>query len=152
MRLRDYKPSDRSACLALFDSNVPEYFIPAERNSFAEFLNAPGTYYVVETDLKEFVACGGWFLDGNVAGLSWGIVDRRHHRRGYGKFLLEARLNAIRSDGSAKRVCLHTIASVQGFFERAGFKVTQIGTPGVVPEVPLVELVLDLCNMGGTAG
>lgn len=144
MRLRDYSPSDRSACLAVFESNVPDYFDASEGPAFVNFLNAPGLYYVVESAAGEIVGCGGWYLDGDVAGLSWGIVNRAKHRRGFGKFLLAERLNAIRSDGRALRVRVRTIPAVQGFFERVGFRVAQAVIDGVAAGVPLVELSLDL--------
>jgi hypothetical protein len=49
MRVRDYSIADRGACLAVFDGNVPEFFIPPERADFAAFLDAlPGPYLVVE--------------------------------------------------------------------------------------------------------
>lgn len=33
MRVRDYTPDDRAACMAVFESNVPEYFLDSERSS-----------------------------------------------------------------------------------------------------------------------
>ena len=33
--LRPYTPTDAPACLLLFDSNVPRYFAPHERQDFA---------------------------------------------------------------------------------------------------------------------
>jgi hypothetical protein len=41
MRIRDFRPTDRSGCLGLFDSNLPEYFQATERDPFAEFLESP---------------------------------------------------------------------------------------------------------------
>ena len=43
MRIRDFTQGDRAACLAIFDSNVPEFFVPAERDALASFLTTlPG--------------------------------------------------------------------------------------------------------------
>nr|MBC8799133.1 GNAT family N-acetyltransferase [Pseudomonas congelans] len=39
--LRPYTLADRERCLDIFDSNVPRYFDPAEREQFARFLMAP---------------------------------------------------------------------------------------------------------------
>jgi GNAT superfamily N-acetyltransferase len=145
MRTREFRPTDRTACLALFDSNVPEYFHAAERVPFLEFLESPGgPFRVVEMDPHGVVGCGGWYVDGAVAGLTWGIVGRANHGRGLGRFLLQERLQAIRADGRASLVRVRTTPSVQGFFEHAGFSVVREGVAGVVDEMPLVEMMLRL--------
>lgn len=145
MRIRDFNESDRVACLAVFDSNVPTHFLASEREAFAKFLLAPmGRFYVLENDRREIVGCGGWYVDGVVAGLSWGMVDRKEHGRGHGRYLLQERLRAIREDGRARTARVRTTPSVQGFFERQRFKVAGGGVMGVVPEVSLVELTLAL--------
>ncbi|HEX8430709.1 MAG TPA: hypothetical protein VF625_05455, partial [Longimicrobium sp.] len=61
MRVRDYTTADRDPCLAVFDSNVPDFFVPAERGEFAAFLDAlPGPYLVVESAAGTVVGCGGY--------------------------------------------------------------------------------------------
>jgi len=68
-------------------------------------------------------------------------VHRSRHREGIGRFLLDARLEAIRAHGRATHVRVRTTPSVQGFYERAMFQVVVGGnTKGMVDEVPLVEL------------
>jgi len=129
----------------LFDSNVPDFFLASERDSFAEFLENPGErFYVLEIEGSEIAGCGGWYVDGAVAGLSWGIVSRAHHGHGLGRFLLRERLRAIREDGRAEVARVRTTPSVQGFFERADFKVVRGHVDGVVDGAPLVELTLHL--------
>ena len=152
--LRHFTPADREACLAIFDSNTARYYHPRERPMFVAFIDsehylparlhkpgAPaGLLYVVERS-GELVACGGWYLDGTVANLSFGTVHRSRHRQGIGSFLLEARLKAIREDGRAVDARIRTTPSVQGFYERALFRVVVDGNRnGLVDEVPLVEL------------
>src|SRR6266540_4753154 len=97
LSIRDYRPGDRDACLAVFDSNVPTYFHPAERAAFAEYVDSadylprrlraagalPGRFSVIEDD-GTVVACGGWCLDGTTAMLDWGMVTRARHRSGIG--------------------------------------------------------------------
>lgn len=41
MEVRPFRPEDAPACLAIFHSNVPPFFLPSERNEFAAFLAAP---------------------------------------------------------------------------------------------------------------
>ena len=38
--IRTYSPSDRTACLAMFNSNVPVFFDPTELILFENFLDA----------------------------------------------------------------------------------------------------------------
>ena len=154
LRLSDFQPADRDACLAAFDSNTPEYYHPSERAMFAAFVDSghylparlhklggpAGHLYVVETG-GELVACGGWYLDGALANLTFGMVHRSRQGQGIGTFLLEARLKAVRENGFAAIARIRTTPSVQGFYERALFKVVVGGnTRGLVDEVPLVEL------------
>ena len=151
VQLCAFQPADRSACLSLFDGNVPDYFLATERAAFSDFLadavrseeGDVARFYVVELDGR-VVACGGWYLHGEIAGLSWGMVDRSQHGSGLGRFLLQERLRIVRQDGRATLARVRTTSAVKGFFEHLGFKVVRNGLPGVVQEVPLVELTLAL--------
>src|SRR5688572_24186761 len=110
MLIRPYQPADRYACLALFRSNVPLFFLPEELSDFEHFLTEQDTrclqleggerprwepqYYVGEMEGKP-VACGGFgrSRDGSHLTLIWGMVDRNRHRKGLGKELLLFRLS-----------------------------------------------------------
>ena len=47
--VRPYAIGDKNACLALFDSNVPDFFDPTERDLFVDFLDQPkGHYFCIE--------------------------------------------------------------------------------------------------------
>ncbi|RMS33545.1 Acetyltransferase, GNAT family [Pseudomonas ficuserectae] len=84
--LLPYTLSARNICLDIFDSNVPRYFDPAEREQFASFLMAPlGQYFVVERD-GDVLACGGYLVlsDPLVAELTWGMVHGEQHGSGLG--------------------------------------------------------------------
>lgn len=156
MKIREFHLQDRAACIAVFDSNVPEYFNASERPVFLAFLessdflpprlrgsgNAAGYLHVVES-AGAVVGCGGWYLDGTIANLSWGMVARPSHGRGFGRFLLQERVKSIRADGRATAIRVRTTASIRGFFEHAGFHSVR-ESEGLVKEMPLVELVLAL--------
>ena len=54
MDIRPYSPSDRDACLEIFDSNLPL----ENRHLFATFLDGvPAAFFVAENN-NEIVACG----------------------------------------------------------------------------------------------
>jgi len=147
---------DRAACLALFDGNVPDYFHATEREAFGEFLESsdyrpprlrqnPGDarFYVLQ-DKDAILGCGGWYLEDDIAGLTWGIVSRAQHGKGLGRVLLQERLKIVRKDGRAKSVRVRTTPKIQGFFEHFGFRLVRKNLVGVVDEVPLVELLVTL--------
>jgi len=145
MVVRDYQNSDRERCLSVFDSNVPRYFAPEEREQFASFLDSqPGTYLVVENG-TELVGCGGYaaHADGTVA-LCWGMVQASFHGRGIGRLLLQKRLDRIRSDLTIRRVTMNTSQHTHTFFEEFGFVVHQILPDGYAPGLDRYEMSLVL--------
>lgn len=140
---------DRSECVALFRSNVPTYFGPNEEVDYCAFLDAPAGRYLVILDAGVVVAAGGYAMDAEgVFALCWGMVDRARHRRGLGRRLLEARLEAIRADPRASAVRLSTSQHTRGFFERAGFVAVQVTADGFAPGIDRVEMCLDLGGKG----
>ncbi|WP_312368281.1 GNAT family N-acetyltransferase [Stenotrophomonas sp.] len=147
MPIRPYQVADANACLSLFDSNVPEYFAPAERADFEQFLERDAqscAYQLIEQDGR-VVACGGLSIrpDG-VAGFCWGMVERSLQRRGLGRQLSLARLQQARQDPDAKRVELSTSQHTQDFYARLGFTVTRVVADGHGPGLDAVEMVLVL--------
>ncbi|RMN80517.1 GNAT family acetyltransferase [Pseudomonas cannabina] len=130
--LRPYTLADRDRCLDIFDTNVPRYFDPAEREQFASFLMAPlGHYFVVERD-GEVVACGGYLVlsDPSVAELTWGMVSSDRHGSGLGRFLTEARLDVMRALPGVTRAYINTSQRVQGFYSHLGFAVILVEADG----------------------
>lgn len=143
MRVRDYTTADRSACLTVFDSNVPGFFVPPEREEFAAFLDAlPGQYLVVEDDAGRVLGCGGYAVRPGTAtaDLCWGMVRRERHGTGLGRLLLEARLERARADAPLEVVALDTSQHTLGFYERRGFRTERVTPDGYAPG-------LDRCDM-----
>ncbi len=126
MVLRPYRLADRDACLAVFDSNVPAFFAPHEREGFASFLDDLEKFsvrYFVLDDGELTIACGGVGRRQDEARMCWGIVDGRRHGEGLGRLLLLLRL--VRGAELGARHAGHdTIPRVAPFFEREGFIVT----------------------------
>lgn len=140
--LRAYAESDAPACLAIFDSNTPDFFAPGEREELASFLTAPRAMMLVAEDARgEIIGVGGYYLrdDRAEGALAWGMVRRAWHRRGVGRALLEARLDALWRLG-APVVSVRTSQHSRGFFERAGFAPSRIVADGFAPGIDLVEL------------
>ena len=129
MDVRPYLSSDRDGCLAVFDSNSPDFFRSEDRREFEEFLNRPdGSYFVMEHD-GAIAGCGGYFITGEraVARLVWGMVRRELQRQGLGRFLLLFRLREITKAGGVERVRLDALQHSAAFFQRQGFKLVAGG-------------------------
>ena len=144
MRLRRYTPVDRDACLALFASNVPDYFAQIERADFVQTLDEIDDYFVIETQAEGIVACGGYAaLDDapSVAGLCWGMVRRDLHRRGYGEQLLRERLRHIAAEPRFQRIVIETTQFSRAFYARHGFVATREQRDGFAPGYDLVEML-----------
>lgn len=144
--LRPYTLADRDLCLAIFDSNVPHYFDPIERERFSSFLMAPlGHYFVVERD-GEVVACGGYLVlsDPSVAELTWGMVKNDRHGGGLGRFLTQARLDVMKSLPGVTRAYINTSQHVQGFYSTIGFAVTSVEVDGHGRGIDSVKMELTI--------
>jgi hypothetical protein len=127
MRCRRYRPGDRHSCAGLFDSNIPDSFAPHEREPFLSFLDGgAGTYLVVEDHVGTVIGCGGIAQRGPAVDLCWGIVGRRYHRRGVGRFLLRVRLAMAASIAGVTEVQMNTSHETAPFFEREGFETTKV--------------------------
>lgn len=145
--LRPYTASDRPACLALFDSNVPAFFAVHERAEFADHLDQmapePAPFLVVAFQGQP-IACGGLSLQGDgAASLSWGMVGRDWQGRGMGTLLTKARLDLARSSGIT-RLTLATSQHTAAFYARFGFVVEAITPDGFAPGLDRVDMALDL--------
>jgi GNAT superfamily N-acetyltransferase len=149
MEIRPYRRNDQDACLAIFESNVPDYFHPHDRHDFMAFLDdLPGPYFVCALPERGVKACGGYYTqaEAQVASLTWGMVHCDHHRQGIGRTLLEYRLAEIRAIPQIRTVRARTTHVTEGFFRRYGFVTSARRADGFGPGLDLVELELQLTS------
>lgn len=147
IRVRAYATVDRSRCLAIFDSNVPESFSPAERLAFERFLDElPGPYLLLEDTTGDLIACGGYAVVTSVprADLCWGMVARDRQGSGYGRLLTELRLEGIRCYGDVSEVVMNTSQHTRRFYERLGFTTVSVTPDGFGPGLDRCDMRLDL--------
>jgi ribosomal protein S18 acetylase RimI-like enzyme len=146
LNVRPYRPSDRAACMAVFNSNVGGSFIESERAQFARYLDElPGPYFVVE-DGNEIIACGGFAPgdDPRTADLCWGMVRYDRQRSGIGNVLTTHRIEEIRKTNMFRDVMLRTSQDTEAFYERLGFKTERIVENGIAPGMDTYEMRLHL--------
>jgi ribosomal protein S18 acetylase RimI-like enzyme len=146
MDVRPYLPSDRDACLAIFDSNSPEFFKSHGRGDFEEFLDGPGGNYFVMEHEGAVIGCGGYIVapEKTLARLVWGIVGRDWRRQGLGRFLLLFRLREITKAGGVEMVHLDTPPDSAPFFRSQGFKVARVEKDGYAPGLDRLEMTMKL--------
>lgn len=142
---REYTRDDLPGALAIFDSNVPEFFSVEERAGFIEFLNnLPGPYFVAESE-RVIVGCGGYAIvpAESRADLCWGMVERSVHGRGIGRFLTELRIDAARADPRVRHIVLNTSQHTQSFYEKLGFSTSSVTKDGFAPGLDRCDLRLE---------
>ena len=147
MEIRPYTAADREACLAVFDSNVPDFFRLEERPQLEAFLADPrAAYFVMEHD-GAIAGCGGHYRldnDPSQARLIWGMVRRELHRHGLGRFLLLYRIREITKMGGVQTVRLDTSQHAAPFFQRQGFKTVSVEKDGYGPGNDRVVMAIRL--------
>lgn len=147
--IRPYAPTDLTACLAVFDSNVPDFFAAAERDEFrAHLLALPDAApaYLVLTHADAVVACGG-LTPGEGRGdarMVWGMVARAWHRRGLGRRLLRERLALAHGMAGLRAVSLSTSQHTRRFYEGEGFTLTGTIRDGFGAGLDRCDMVLTL--------
>ena len=149
MIARAFRREDAAGCLAVFDSNLPDFFSEAERAPFAAFLEAlPGPYLVLEDEAGSVVGCGGYAIeeDGRTAALCWGMVMRSLHGSGLGRLLVEERLDRIRQEERATAAILNTSQHTRAFYERFGFVTERVIPDGFGPGLHRCDLRLLLSS------
>jgi len=143
--IRPYKIGDKQACLAIFDSSIPDFFDPSERELLNGFLDDPlGTYFVIERDGK--VVGGGGFRteDRGQARFTWGMVHRDHHGEGLGRLMAEHRLQEIENSGKYSEIEIFTTPKVAPFFRKFGFVDQQLKKDGFAPGMDQVQMLMNI--------
>ena len=146
MDVRPYLLTDRDACLAVFDSNAPEFFLAHERTEFESFLDNPdGPYFVMDHD-GLIAGCGGYVIgdEPGQARMAWGMVLREWQQKGLGRLLLMYRLRQITKAGGVKFVGLDTTQRSAPFFLSQGFKMANVAANGYGPGLDRIEMTMKL--------
>ena len=146
MEIRAYRNEDLEAVVAIFRSNIPKYFTPAEEAGLYEFLDGYSEdYYVVEVG-GEVVGAGGIALnelESPTVSLCWGMVHRDHLGTGLGRNLTEFRIKYSREKYGDVPLTIGTSQHTQGFYERFGFRLTEYEKDGYGPGIDTCKMRLE---------
>lgn len=145
MELRAYQSTDVDACLAVFDSNFPEFFDSSEREEFAVFLRAPKCDYLVAEHDGVIVGCGGVAMEhAELASVTWLMVRRDLHKNGVGRLLMFSGIRRLAGLGDPTMLRLHTTPQIAGFFRKLGFHEVERVADGIAPGLDRVEMLKKL--------
>jgi len=120
---RKYKPSDKSEVIALFRLNTPKYFAPEEENELILYLDHfSQNYFILEWEGK-IIGCGGINLadDLTSARISWDFLHPDHQGKGFGRVLLQFRIEKIKEYKTMKTITVRTSQMAYLFYEKSGF-------------------------------
>lgn len=132
MEIKAYKQDHYDQCVQIFQSNLNTYFAQHELEEFKSFLTAwahQSTYFVM-LEGHQVVACGGYEKYPENIILSWGMVRKDLHGKGYGKQLTTYRLIAIKSKFPHSPIKIDTSQHTFRFYEKQGFKIQVIEKDG----------------------
>ncbi len=142
-KIRPYDDADLEAVVAIFRSNIPKYFGPAEESGLRYFLNNyPDDYYVLELG-DEVIGAGGIALNRTeppTVSLCWGMVRKDHLGRGFGKRLTAFRTQLASEKYAGVPLVISTSQHTQGFYEKLGFRVTRHVPDGFGPGIDICEM------------
>lgn len=154
MEIVPYSNTFREQCLAVFDSNCPEFFLKEERAEFEFWIDNEiknGNTYWVGFKENQIVACAGIYLADekfgravypNEVGFAWGMVASEHHQSGFGREFSIYRINYLNSHYPDRPVVLRTTQKTYSFFERMGFKVLDCETDGYGEGFDKITMIL----------
>ncbi|NBV72268.1 MAG: N-acetyltransferase, partial [Burkholderiaceae bacterium] len=145
-----YNGKYHTLCLDAFASNIPIFFSQHELDEYATFLskNAADNYWCI-FDNEQFIGAGGfWVSENGSARLCYGIIHALHHKKGFGRALVEYRLRKLASNDSVKCIGLDTSQHNPGFFKRFGFGEIEVKPDAYAPGLHAheMELVLSPTN------
>ncbi len=124
-KLVKYNLSYKKETLNLFDSNVPEFFDPTEREPFVDFLSKKlDSYYIYQLNDKVVGAGGYWNENTHEARICWLMIDRHCHKEGIGKYMMNQLHHMIKKEGIYNLITLKTAQDAEGFYKKLGYETT----------------------------
>ncbi len=127
--IKPYLPTHKPFLVNIFNTNVPKYFAEEELPLFSEFLDRMDCPYFIILKNDVIMGSGGIalcepkeFIKEQHVAMCWGMIDNSFHKQGYGKELLEYRINLAKEMYPSTKIALGTTQHSHPFFEKFGFK------------------------------
>lgn len=128
IKIRVYTDQDKNEVLAIFQLNVPTYFAEQEMQELSGYLDRHiEQYFVIEMNGAIIGAGGINFENSFKTGvISWDFLHPDEQEKGYGRMLLQHRLNILKAIPSIENVMVRTSQLTFQFYEKSGFKTVEI--------------------------
>lgn len=128
LNIREYAVQDKDALIIIMRLNIPQYFDESEMKDFEHYLEmGMDRYFVMEVDGKIIGGGGIGFSDNHDTGfLSWNFLKPTFHGQGWGKKLLEYRMNLIYATDKVEKIVVGTSQHTYRFYEKNGFAIREI--------------------------
>jgi ribosomal-protein-alanine N-acetyltransferase len=150
---RSYSYVDKQACVDVFKSNIPTYFVAKELIDFQAWLDDQENRLVSDSEARQYivvllndivVGCGGFHINlvERSARMTWGMITNRLHRKGLGTQFLLHRISLIKSICPSSIIALDTTQHAAPFFETVGFRTTRITPDFYAPGMDRYDMVL----------
>ncbi len=129
-RIRNYNKSDSSAIITLIKLNTPKFFAKNEEKDLTFYLNNKiEKYFVIEFN-DNIIGSGGinfQVIDGfQIVIISWDIIHPDFQGKGFGRKLLDYRLEILKNEIFINKILVRTSQHVYKFYENCGFKLKDI--------------------------
>lgn len=120
--------ADKQTLINLLKLNTPKYFHKDEEQDLINYIDKEIEDYYVLLLNKEILGGGGinYFKEQKLARLSWDFLHPKIHSKGYGKELVNYRLNKIRENLHFNIVEVRTSQHTYGFYQKCGFTIKEI--------------------------
>jgi hypothetical protein len=145
MNIREYSPADLEDVVAVFRSNIPKYFSPAEEPELRAYLNdLGGPYFVAEIE-GTVMGAGGFALNGDQRSVSlcWGMIRSDHLGKGLGRELTKFRIHAAREQYPGLPLVISTSQHTAGFYEKFGFSLLEHVADGFGQGIDICKMTLE---------
>ena len=136
---RPYLPTNKPACLGIFDANCPAFFAPNERDEYADFLLESPSGYEVCVIHHEVVGAFG-LLAGR---LNWMLIDPKSQGLGIGSAAM-ARVMTLAMSAGHKAVEIATSHKTAPFFAKFGAVTQEVAQDGWGPGMHRVDMTLPI--------
>ncbi len=130
--------------MLLMKKLVPTYFAPAEVEDYRAYLNQEVEDYFVVEKAGKLLAAGGinYFLDQQMARLSWDFVDLDVHGKGIGRLLTQHRLDLLQAHPQVQRIQIRTSQLAYQFYQKFGFELQKTESDFWATGLDLYQMVL----------
>ncbi|NDW19335.1 N-acetyltransferase [Dysgonomonas sp. 216] len=128
MLIKSYRKEYKETLVGILEQNIPQFFDESEVKDFEYYLdNEIEQYFVIEYE-NNIIGSGGINFENEykTAKISWDFISPIYQGQGFGKMLLDYRLNILKSMSTVENILVRTSQHAYLFYEKNGFVLIEI--------------------------